>query len=353
MADEDKVVVLPDDDDKAPRNQDQRGNTGRGTDAKKLEADVEKALKTAGEGDGDEKGGDAGVSADDQAEVAKLRRQLDREKRRADAAEARVNEADGKVADALDKEAQANLNTLKTAKTHLEGQRDDLKRRLTSAHSEGDFEAIADIQDQLMKNTVQMGNIENGIIAIENLPKQREALARRGEPGDARFHQITKGMDPAAKQWFRDNPEYYQDDRRLQRVIAAHNMVVTGDDPPEVNSPEYFAAVELQLGDPKFNGQARSADSGAADLDDDPDDALSDAASGQSRRSDTPPASAPPSRNGRGAGGANNGNGREVRLSRDELEMAEATGQTPEEFARNKRALVREGRIGSNGRRVH
>jgi hypothetical protein len=358
MADGDKIITLPDDDDRIPRTQDQRGDTGRSTNATKLEGDVEAGLAAAEALKNGKNGTETGDDAPDAASaetVADLRRKLARETQDRKAAEARADAATATSADALDAKTQADLSTLKTAKDSLTSQQDELKRRLAAAHADGDFDAIADINLKMSQSAVSMSNIENGIIALENAPKQREALARRGESGDDRFRAITKGMDPAAKQWFRDNPEYYADtpegNRKLQRVVAAHNMVMTGDDPPEPNTPEYFAMVEAELRDPKFKAQGRTDNSGGREFEDDDtgDEPRSGAASGTRR--DAPPASAPVSRNGRATGSSGTGpNDRQVRLTPQELEIADATGQTPEEFARNKRALVREGRLGPNAR---
>lgn len=346
MAEGDKIIKLPDDDDRVvPRTQDQRGGTGRIIDAPKLQGDVEKALTGGGTDDSFEP---EGVE-----DVVELKKQLARERQRANAAEARAEDATVMTGAALDAKTQADLGTLKTARAHLGEQQEELKRRLSVAHADGDFDMIADINMRMTQSAVQLSSIDNGIIALENAPKQREALARRGEPGDQKFHTITKGMAPAAKQWFRDNPEYYQDDRKLQRVVAAHNMVMTGDDPPEPNTDDYFAAVERQLGDRKFGNSGQGGGSGGSSgsrggSDDTDDDALSDAGRGERRRGDAPPASAPVTRSGRGSGGSTGGSGREIRLSREEQDIADSTGVSHEEYARNKRALVREGRLGPN-----
>lgn len=357
MADGDKIIRLPDDDDRVtPRNQDQRGNTGRVIDADKLQTDVEKALDTAGgvKKPGSEEVlqlGDEGFTPEGgEEDIAELRTKLAREKRRADDAESRAAAALEQTGEALDAKTQADLNTLKTAQAHLNEQQLELKRRLAAAHVDGDFDAIAEINMTMSKSAVQMSNIEGGIVALENATKQREAMARRGEPGDQKFQQVTKGMDPAAKKWFRDNPEYYTDDRKLTRVVAAHNMVMTGDDPPEPNTPEYFEAVEAALKDPKFTASGRTGGSGddGGEGNDDGGEALSDASRGDRRRGETPPASAPVTRSGRGNGST--GNTREIRLTKEEQEIAESTGQTHEEYARNKRALIREQRIGAGAR---
>ena len=74
------------------------------------------------------------------------------------------------------------------------------------------------------------------------------------------------------------------------------------------------------------------------------DDPMADAAREVKvqERPRTPPA-APVSRSG---GNGNGSRSNVVTLSAAEVEAAEACGQTPEEYARNKLALMREGKIG-------
>lgn len=325
--------------------QDQRGKTGRMIDAGKLRDDIDKGIEG---GTGDE------PVALTPEEARALQAQVRRANQRADAAEARAAESDGKVGDVLDAKTISDLNTLKTSKAMLEGQRDTLKKQLSAAHADGDFDAIADINTQMMQTTVNLTNIEGGIVALENSPKQAEAMRQRGEPGNMRFRQITKTMSPPAKQWFRDNPEYWQDAKKLNRVIAAHQMVMTSDDPPEIDSDEYFTAVQAELKDPKFTAGSRTGTSGGqgggdGGDDDGGDEALSQASGGNRR--DTPPASAPPARNGRGAGGAANPTGREARLSAQEREAARDSGLTDEEYLANKRQLIADERMGPAYRR--
>ena len=67
---------------------------------------------------------------------------------------------------------------------------------------------------------------------------------------------------------------------------------------------------------------------------------VSAAAAPAQRRSS--PAAAPVSRSGTGTGG---GSPNVVRLSADEREMAKMMGMTAEEYARNKLALIKDGKL--------
>ena len=104
-------------------------------------------------------------------------------------------------------------------------------------------------------------------------------------------------------------------------MIAAHNLVTA--DGIASDTPEYFASVEKVLGI-------------GAPVE---EDALSFASAPAQRRS--APAAAPVSRTGTATGTRPN----IVRLSAEEREMASMMGMTPEDYARNKVALKREGKL--------
>ena len=91
------------------------------------------------------------------------------------------------------------------------------------------------------------------------------------------------------------------------------------------DSDEYFAVVESAL------GIAKPAPKEAAT-----EDGVLSAAAAKPERDTAPPA-APVSRGGPSS--------RSVRLSAEEIEMAEMSGVTAEEYARNKAALQKEGRM--------
>ena len=168
---------------------------------------------------------------------------------------------------------------------------------------------------------VRMSNIDNGIIALEQQPRQREALARRGEPGDAMFQQITKGHEaPVARQWFpRQSRNYYQDKSLLNRAGFRRSAfeVMNSNDPPEEKQQRILRAGRgrTRTFRPKIQGRrslesalggdggddgsgqrgqrmGRNDDNGGDDGDD-----RSGAARGQRREVDRPSGAAPVTRN--------------------------------------------------------
>jgi phage I-like protein len=110
-------------------------------------------------------------------------------------------------------------------------------------------------------------------------------------------------------------------------MVAAHNLVTADGVQPDTD--EYFETVERILG-----VQAPAASVAAAEA------PMSAASAPTQRRSS--PAAAPVSRSGTGTGG---GSPNVVRLSADEREMAKMMGMTAEEYARNKLALIKDGKL--------
>jgi hypothetical protein len=106
-------------------------------------------------------------------------------------------------------------------------------------------------------------------------------------------------------------------------MVRAHEDAV--DEGLKADTPEYFAYVENRLG-------VGRADPGLQD------DTLSDASRPKSTRS-APPASAPVTRSGNGGGQRAN----VVTLTPDEVEIAKLMDMKPEEYARQKVAIKREG----------
>jgi hypothetical protein len=111
-----------------------------------------------------------------------------------------------------------------------------------------------------------------------------------------------------------------------QKMLAAHNLALA--DGIEPDSDDYFGAIEETL---KISRRAPVESN---------DDPMSGAAKVTKGRN-VPPAAAPVSRSGSTPSARPN----VVRLSREEADTARDLGMTPEEYARNKALLQKEGRM--------
>jgi hypothetical protein len=125
----------------------------------------------------------------------------------------------------------------------------------------------------------------------------------------------------------RAHPEFVREPAKNRKMIRAHEDAI--DDGVKADTPEYFEYIEKRLGLATAAPQVQKTE----------EDALSSAAAPRSQRSAPP--SAPVSRSGNGAAPRSN----VVKLTADEIEMARLNDMTPEEYARQKLALTREGRL--------
>ena len=255
-----------------------------------------------------------------------LRAQLAAANARADAATRRLSEETLKSHSAQSEVHDTNLHLISTAIESAKQNAQVLKAQYSAAMSAGDYDAAAELQEAISTNAAKLLQLNQGKEAMEAAPKPAAPSAIQGDP----VEQMAAQLSPRSAQWVRAHPQFATDQRLFQRMLAAHNLAVT--DGLAADTDEYFDAVETTLG--LRRAQAR------ADADLDP---LADAAQITQRRGAAPPA-APVSRSGNGTGGQR----RSVRLTQAEIEAAEASGQTPEEYARNKLELQKAGRLSLN-----
>lgn len=230
--------------------------------------------------------------------------------RRAQAASEQVHRASNEVDDTNLRLVESAINTIKNDSAAL-------KARYRDAMSAGDFDHAAEVQEAMSHNAARLLQLENGKQAMENRPRQAPPPAYT-DPVEAFASQLT----PQSASWVRKHPEFVTNPRLNQKMIAAHNLAMA--DGVEADTPEYFGYVEGILGVRASSGNETATSAAAA----------------PTQRRASPPA-APVSRNGTGTGSRPN----VVRLTADEREMASLMGQTPEEYAKNKIALVKAGKI--------
>lgn len=233
------------------------------------------------------------------------------EKRAADSEAARMA-AEQRAHGAAVTVQETNLQLVTNAIDTLRQSNEIAKANYKAAMSVGDYDAAAGYQEEMSQHAAKLLQLEQGKQAMESAPPPRAPDPRPTDPVEAFAAQLS----PKSADWVRRNPQYVTDARLNQKMIAAHNMVMA--DGHTADTPEYFEAVENLLGTRRANVE----------------EPLSAAAA--PRRS-TPPPAAPVSRETRG--------GNVVRLTAEEREMAEMMKMTPEEYAKNKIALKKEGRL--------
>lgn len=263
----------------------------------------------------------AAVPAEDGIEA--LRANLEREKSQRIAAQEDARKANERAQNAGKEVQDTNLALVTNAIAQVNQDSDMLEANYAQAMTDGDYAAGAKIQRQMAANAAKIQQLENGKTALEAEAKNpRREEPRIADPVEA----LASQLSPRSAQWVRAHPEYATDPRLYQKMLAAHNLAVA--DNVRLDSDDYFEAIEDTL---KIRQPAHEATR--------EENALSSAAEGQRRQS--PPA-APVSRGGGMDGQKKPGT---VRLSAAEVEMAAATGQSVQEYAANKQALINEGKL--------
>lgn len=246
--------------------------------------------------------------------VDDLKARLQAAETRAKAAEQARHRAEMEAYAARGTVQETNLHLVSNAIDTLRQSNEIAKANYKAAMANGDYDAAAQYQEEISGHAAKLLQLEQGKQVLENTPAPAAPVQRTTDPVEA-FAQL---LSPRSADWVRRHPQYVTDPRLNQKMIAAHNMVVA--DGHAADTDEYFAAVESLL-------NVRKASS---------EETMSEASQPTARRSAPPPA-APVSRETRG--------GNIVRLTAEEREMASMMKMTPEEYAKNKVALKKEGRL--------
>jgi len=251
--------------------------------------------------------------------IEDLKRQLEAEKAERAAAESRAREAAARENEAADRAHRAtseardsNLNLVVGAIEKIKSEQELLEERFEQAAAAGDHRAMAKIQREFARGEAQLLQLEQGKQEMEKAPKE-EIRRQPVDPVEALASSMQASGSPRSAQWIRQHPDYARDPNLNRKMLAAHNLAVSDGLVPDTD--EYFEAVETVL---------RLRNAGAAQQQEEP-----------RARQSAPPA-APSSRAAATNGG---GTSNRVRLSAEEVEMAEMMGMTPQEYAKHKQAI--------------
>jgi len=251
-----------------------------------------------------------------EAGIDALKAQLEDERRAREAAERRAKEAMEQASAAKNDAADSNMKMIDNALETLKRNQEILKQNLRDAVAMGDADAQADIMMSLNKTDNDLREVQRG-------KQQYEATVKRSaaDPVEALASQLT----PRSAEWIRAHPEAVHDPIMNRKLRRAHEDAI--DDGLVADSDEYFSYVENRLNVRKPVQQQEAA--------------LSEASTSTAGRRAAAPPAAPVSRSGTGTGGRPN----VVTLTRAEQEAARDMGMTPKEYAENKMALVKAGKL--------
>jgi hypothetical protein len=257
----------------------------------------------------------------------KLRKELKDEREARAAAETRAREAEQAEAAARGRAQTSELDLVKNALASMTQANDALEAKYVDALAAQDWAAAAKINRQMGENSAKIAQLESGRAALERQPKPVARAAP--DPVEA----FCAGLSPASAAWVRAHGEFVRDPSKQKQMIAAHEIAIARGHRADTDA--YFRSIEKTL---DVDAPAVTNGGGAHEADPLHDPSATVATGGRQ----SAPAAAPVSRSGAGPNGSRPN---VVRLTAEEVEIAENLGMTNEEYARNKVALKKEGKL--------
>lgn len=247
--------------------------------------------------------------ADLKSKLTEQAAQIEAERQARADAEKRARDAIQKQYAAQNEAEDTNLALVKSAIDTVKGNSASLRAQYSNAMAVGDYDKAAEVQEAMSMNAARLMELERGKMHMESRPKAAPPVHAPSDPVESFAVQLS----PRSADWVRKNPQYVTDPRLNRKMLAAHEMAVADGIP--VDTPEYFSTIEDTL---KIR---RAAPEPVVD------DALSEAAAPTQRRA---PPTAPVTR----SGNPSNPRPNVVRLTKEQLEAAEISGLTPQEYAK-------------------
>ena len=275
----------------------------------------------------DEKIAKSAPSPDD-TEVAlnQLRQQLDAERLARYQAEQHALSASQAAQKATSKKADTEVQMVKSAIKTLKRDNKMLRDAYQQALQVGDANEASKINEKMMELKGNLRDLEKGYSPLKKEARQAKETTRivpqpvaPPQSSHSQLDQIINSVTPRSAAWLKSNRDAIQDQRTINKMFRAHEDAV--EDGIEPDSDAYFRFIEGRLG----MGQQQQSESPYSH------------AAKASERSVAPPA-AP-------VNGSYNSRPGTVTLTRAEADMAASLGMTPKQYAEEKIALQKEGRL--------
>lgn len=176
-------------------------------------------------------------------------------------AEAAANQSAQREHAARTETQESQLSTVTAAISNLEQASGILKSNYSAALQAQDFDAAAEINDQLAEAKANLIVLRQGKQNLEAAPKpQVQQYQPQVDPVEA----LCSQLQPKSAAWVRQHPECARDPALLRKMGAAHELAVAEH---PVESDGYFARVEelmgYKTGEPIEQPQRRAAPSAA------------------------------------------------------------------------------------------
>ena len=242
--------------------------------------------------------------AEDDA-IADLRRQheelLARERNRAAAAEQRAQQSEQEVQTARTEIAETRLDTITAGIEASQAEGDAAAQEHQAALEAGDFAKATAAQRKIAKAEARIVRLEEAKSDIEAQKAAKPVIQKQEQrqpeiPSDP-VEAYVAGRPQETQNWLRSHPEFITDQRKNQKLTAAHfDATAEGKTP---NTADYFDHIEKYIGLRKDEKPVQQQQ--------------------QPQRKSASPPVAPV---GQPSGGSVNGGATQVRLSRNEVAAA-------------------------------
>lgn len=274
---------------------------------------------------------DAGKPATADAGIDDLKRQLSEKEAEA------LNERNARIAALRERDQiaersrseveQSHYSVISNAMEAVQTAIDKAKGDLKAAWTEGDFDKAANLQAEISEKAAELVTLRAGKSQLEQQRKQpprQPEQRQQAQPADP-----YASFTPRTADWLRKHPEYLSDKTKNLKIVAAHNMAVADGHVPDSDS--YFDYCE------KFVG-------------------LKSEPAKEEEQAPAPRARAMPSApvSGRSVSTSTGQPAGRITLTKDEADFAKANwpnlspADAYKEYAKNKRQLAAEGRMGAN-----
>lgn len=286
-----------------------------------MRLDPETERKAKPKDDEVEVGKDEGKSSDSDPAIDALQKQLDALKeenaRNRAAFEQKAREATEALTTAHQATSyamQSDYDLVNTEINNSKARQEAIKREMKVARETGDTDREADLINEAARIGVRLQHSEERKVQIEARHRQEQARreAQRAQPADP-IEAALQSVSPKSAAWLRSHPECITDDVMNAKVLLADKEARRKGF--AADTPEYFSYIEEQMG---YRQPRR---------DEDEDEVETRRPDKSDKRQSY---AAPPSRDS--APGASL-RPTQKRLSREQVETAEAMGMTPAQYA--------------------
>lgn len=251
--------------------------------------------------------------------IEALKAQLEEEKQKRLAAESAAHEASRLAQQAKVEVADNEMHLINNAIEAVKRNAELLKREYAEALSTGAYDRAAEVQEAIANNSYKLSKLVDGKEALHN--RVQNPTPASNDP----VEQVASQLSPRSAAWVRSHPEYVRDPVKYESMLRAHNVAVAEGYSPD--SDAYFQYVENRLG---FRNEPKA----------EPEAEPTSAAAKPAQKRQAAPA-APSS----SVAGSGSGRTLVARLSAEEREIAEMLKITPEEYAKHREDLRKEGKI--------